>query len=65
MPLAGVEYQIAESINAIVQLQRDRQTGKRMVSEIVALEGYDRRTSEFRFKELWRAPQVAACHAAD
>jgi pilus assembly protein CpaF len=52
VPLEAIEYRIGESIHVIVQLRRGE--GRRYVSEIVSLDGYDRETREHVFSDLWR-----------
>jgi pilus assembly protein CpaF len=55
IPLPAIDRRIADAIRLVVQLRRDRATGRRYVSEIVRLEDYDQRTGQHVFCDLWRA----------
>jgi len=55
MPYRAIRANIAESLNVIVQL--DRQPGVRFVSEVCELRGYEREIDQYRLEPVYCGPQ--------
>jgi pilus assembly protein CpaF len=63
VPLQMIEEEIAESIQMVVHLRRDHDTGRRYVQEIVEIEDYERKAGEFVFSTLTQKEKSCAQRA--
>ena len=54
LPLAAIREQIGSAIDLMVHLVRDR-SGARRVQTVLEVNGYDRKTEEYRLKALYEA----------
>ena len=54
LPLAAIREQIGSAIDLMVHLVRDR-SGARKVRTVLEVNGYDRKTEEYRLKALYEA----------
>ena len=50
IPYAAINSNIADSLNVVVQIER--RPGKRFVSEVMEIRGYDLPTDEYEFHEV-------------
>jgi pilus assembly protein CpaF len=48
---SDTEAEIAEAVDFVVHVER--QPGKRIIREVLRLNGYDRRTEQFRFESIY------------
>jgi pilus assembly protein CpaF len=52
LPYAAIRSGIADSMNLLLHIERCR--AKRLVTELVSLEGYDHSTGQYRLETLFR-----------
>ena len=57
---ADVEAEIGEAIEFIVHVER--QAGRRVVREVLGLNGYDRASQQFKFETIYSAIDPSNCH---
>ena len=63
LPFQAIRSSIADSVDLLLQIER--RDGKRVVSELVEVEGYDQGRDQFQLRSLYRAPDRSGLgHAA-
>jgi pilus assembly protein CpaF len=63
MPYLAIKSNIAESLNVIVQIER--RPGRRFVSEVLEIRGYDLSNDQYHFHNVFRATERPTLGEAD
>jgi hypothetical protein len=60
MSYSSIKSNIADSLNLVVQI--DRRPGKRFVSEVLEIHGYDPKADRYSLDTLFRPSEVSPCN---